>query len=450
MTASLPSDGKFAGYRLLRKLGTGSRADVFLASGSSGNVALKVFSAAVERELVGIEADALQRVDSPHGVRLLDIAGMGDELPFLVFAPIRRGSVVTLLRERPTLTRGEVVTVVAPIARLVGELHEAGAAHGNITAASVHLGERGEPVLLGFGHATLFAPGLTPAALDGVAAAVQDRHALGLLATTLVHRIDDASDDPGSLELLRWIDAAPTVFEFVDELQERLFDWAEAAPIVFGVTPGATSDVPARLGAANAESIESEGLPHWLPADLLEDPFGELKRRLATWARGVRRRYWVACGAVLAALLLALMFLPENSPHPPRSDPGRFTPAPAPTATPLPDDPALALPVLLRARSTCYRDLSVLCLDDVDEASSEAFTTDAAAIQQAQQGAELAPVAQRQSVVLVERIGDTALLSLAGNGKPASVLIIRTKAGWRIRDYLSGGPVTNSSPTPAG
>ena len=196
MTASLPTDATFAGYRLLRTLGSGSRAQVFLATGPSGAVALKVFSAQVGRDDAGTELDALGRVESPHLVRLLDVAGRGDEVPSLALEPVRRGSVAALLRDRVELERGEVVTLVAPIARLVTQLQRAGVAHGAIGAASVHLGDEGVPVLLGLGHARLFAAGLTPAALDDQPAAASDRRALGAFARTLIESGLNAMNAP--------------------------------------------------------------------------------------------------------------------------------------------------------------------------------------------------------------------------------------------------------------
>jgi hypothetical protein len=115
-------------------------------------------------------------------------------------------------------------------------------------------------------------------------------------------------------------------------------------------------------------------------------------------------------------------------------------------AAPLPDDPLLASKILLRARTNCFRDLSILCLDGVDEASSAAFASDAALIQQVQGGGELpnTVVAGGAQFTLVERLGDTALISLGAHSSPASILAIRTKGGWRIRDYVTGVQATST------
>ena len=103
------------------------------------------------------------------------------------------------------------------------------------------------------------------------------------------------------------------------------------------------------------------------------------------------------------------------------------------------DDPLAALPALLARRSDCFRDLSELCLSDVDEHGSSAWEDDRAAlsalVSQAQQPVLLAA----DDATLVQRLGDSALVSLGPGTEPASLLLLKGEAGWRIRDYLAGG-----------
>jgi eukaryotic-like serine/threonine-protein kinase len=454
------SDGTFAGYRLLRTLGVGSRSDVYLAAGSSGSVALKVFADGVDHDSVGIELEALGRLDSPHLVRLRDLTDSGNEFPALVLERVRRGSVAALLRDRDSLERGEVVTLLAPLARLVTELQLAGVAHGKIGAASVHLGDGGEPVLIGLGHATLFAAAAFPAALDAEPSAAADRDALAAFAVALLGRVRDAGRDPRAAELTQWIGAAPAVFEFPAALEERLFDWAEAMPIAFSRGGEAAPVVPGRIGVPGVVEARPEPQlssparvervrPHWLPNELLENPFGELRRRAGDLARGVRRPYWIVAALVGVGLVLALALIPAGNSSPTRVPPGTVAPRPLPTPSALPNDPLLALPLLLKSRETCFRNLSVLCLDDIDEASSAAFAADASAIQQIQEGGEIPKSVhiQAPSIALIERLGDSALFSLGSpstgeSGSPASVLMIRSESGWRIRDFLTGAQAT--------
>ena len=82
----------------------------------------------------------------------------------------------------------------------------------------------------------------------------------------------------------------------------------------------------------------------------------------------------------------------------------------------------------------------MLCLDAVGQLDSAALDADQRLVRELQDGAEtpaplLAPV---ERVILVERLGDTALLSLEGvtESQPSEVLIMKTAQGWRIRDYV--------------
>jgi serine/threonine protein kinase len=178
MTATTLPDELLAGYRLVRRLGSGARSQVYLGRGRDRTVALKVFASDVSRESVGAELDALGRHESPHLVRLLDIASDAEGTPILVLERLTQGSVATLLAERDDLECGEAVTILAPLAALVGELAAAGVAHGRLSTGSVHLGAEGQPVVLGLGHCELFERDGTMAALDVQPGAVADREAL--------------------------------------------------------------------------------------------------------------------------------------------------------------------------------------------------------------------------------------------------------------------------------
>ena len=119
------------------------------------------------------------------------------------------------------------------------------------------------------------------------------------------------------------------------------------------------------------------------------------------------------------------------------------TPTPIADPTPGPldgDDPVAALAVLLEQRERCVRDLSVLCLDGVLQAGSAAMARDAALIGEVQSGGEIGAHAVITAVeaTLVERLGDSALVSLGDvpKSQPASTLLMKGEAGWRIRGYL--------------
>lgn len=109
------------------------------------------------------------------------------------------------------------------------------------------------------------------------------------------------------------------------------------------------------------------------------------------------------------------------------------------------DEPVKAVRVLLRLRAGCLRAASVACLDGVDQAGSAALASDGQAARSSHQGDAAAPAVEagESAPSLVERRGDIALVAVVlteasahGNSKPASVLVVKGEAGWRIRQIF--------------
>jgi hypothetical protein len=108
----------------------------------------------------------------------------------------------------------------------------------------------------------------------------------------------------------------------------------------------------------------------------------------------------------------------------------------------LPEDPVEAAVLLLELRERCLRDLSLLCLDDVGQPDSAALTDDRMLIRDVQNGGEFPPGRILDGeLILVERLGDSALIDLPEGSDPASILLMRTADGWRIRDYIAAVPM---------
>ncbi|MCU1471386.1 MAG: hypothetical protein JWQ39_2535 [Glaciihabitans sp.] len=460
------------GYRLVRLLGAGSRADVYLGAGTLGSAAIKVFHPDILPGDFGRELDALGRVPRQHCVRLLDIATGPDGLPVPILERVHRGTLSFLLRERENIHPGEAVTLLAPLARTVAALHRSGVAHSRIGAGSVHLGSAGEPVLLRFGHCDLFESGSSIAALEANEAVHRDLGDLAALALLVLGATPHTTADTRVRTMLDWLSApAMTLLPgFAAELEERLFDLAEPLPISFERAGLAVTGVPARLTPVQASYVTDAGafasdldrapstpvtearsgaLHGIVRHAILTSPVEAVRTRVLALVRGVRKPVWAVAGAIAVALTLAIAFVPQGGSSratvvraPPAGDP--IPAAPIPTQSALPDDPVSALKLLLAARAACIRDRSVLCLDGVDEKSSGAFAGDAAIIESIQAGGELPAdaVPAAASPKLIELLGDSALISLGAKSNPASALMIKDEAGWRIRSFLSGKPVT--------
>jgi len=432
------------GYSLVRRLGEGVTASVFLGVAGTPDApltaAVKVYRAggrAGDREV-----EALGRVTHPHALALRDIATAPGGSVCLLLERLELGSLATLLAERSTIAAGEAVTILVPVAEALDTIHASGVAHGAISAGRVLFRATGAPVLAGFSHCSLFEPDLTPAELAERVDVRADRAALCALVRVVLGRVD-AGVEP----LLQWLDAVQAE-GYPDALGgplgDRLFELADALPVRFATDAPSSAAVPSRAvptaasepeTAARSTLLASIALPPWLDA---------MREKLTGSVGSVRRPLWWVFAAVAVALLAALVLVPDGeaersgSPSPPTET--EIPVDTVPTGPVTGDDPVAAVVVLLDLRERCLRDLSVLCLDDVLEPGSSALDRDAALIRAIQDGGEtsdaLALTSPQPS--LVERLGDSALVSLGADSKPASVLLMKGEAGWRIRGYVDG------------
>jgi hypothetical protein len=239
------------------------------------------------------------------------------------------------------------------------------------------------------------------AALDVQPGAVADREALAKMAIAVLGRVRDAGA-PRMTDLARWIEETPRAWEFPGELSERLFAAAEPLPISASTPPSGPIGRPSASGgprrilvAESSPPARTDNAVHgWMPgwaAELMTEGPDAVKRRVLDFVRGVRPRFWVIASGVALALILAISLVPAGTKADvaPAATPSRSTvpsELPIPSASALPADPLLAAAVLLKARQICLRDLSILCLDGVDEDSAGAFESDSTLIQKIEDG----------------------------------------------------------------
>lgn len=156
------------GYRLVRLIGSGVRAEVFLAvpAHAPGDpVALKVPLPGTTEASVLVEAEALDRARGDHVIALLDLATGPLGTPVLALERVAGPSLAHLISSRGRLAAGEAVTVLAPLHAAVSRLHAQGVAHGRIAADAVLFTAEGMPVLARFGATQLGDPGRSEAAM---------------------------------------------------------------------------------------------------------------------------------------------------------------------------------------------------------------------------------------------------------------------------------------------
>ncbi|KGJ72130.1 hypothetical protein GY21_17380 [Cryobacterium roopkundense] len=514
-----------AGYRVVRRLASTSRADVYLGHSSHAGdapVALKIFRPDADPE--SIEREVRTLCDSRPGrfVHLIDVATLPDARVCLVLERLNPQSLGRLLQDRKTLAPGEVVSILAPIVTTLSYLHEHGLAHGALDSGNVLLHPSGRPVVAGLG--SLHELPASPSAKISLLREDYDR--LAALLDDVLGHLDSACDaaaTQGATRLMADFRSAARCSPFrpaLGELERSLFEWNVAAPLKINLTgPAVTHVQPAALprGAepvavdrrgrhslptaqamrtpdvspvngwtwddlegtrrggeprsAGPNVVEAaQGLPRRLIARLLRTvrPTGRgaragvlelakrqalvaLSTRLVQSLRARRRPLSIAALIAASALVGALTLLPPGG----QASRGQIAApaAPLPEGVDLPDpaaplaiadDPVRAVPGLLTQRSACLEAASVVCLDTVDQSGSAAMTADSYDARQAQQGAAVGPIPSYESWVatLVERTGNMALVSLTppesmDQHKPASVLVVKGEAGWRVREIFT-------------
>lgn len=495
------------GYRLVRLLGSGERGEVYLGHADSADetatptAAIKVFRGDTSERSIGEEIGVLARTASPHLLRLCDAATAPDGRPCAILPRLSSMSLARLLADRSSLSAGEAITILAPLAGAIAGLHRAHAVHGAIRPGTVLFDGRGAPVLACFGRAGGFgtAGETTPATvaeLVGERRVAEDLTALAALAELVLGRVTGGIADARVSRLRDWLRASDPGAEagrFAEELAGRLFEMAPAGPIDFtrpigpgpGMVPGRmVASTPAPMPQSQPQSqSQSQPRAHAQPpratatasrgrvasvvvrllhkaAAIAPITAGRFER-----ARGVvttvRKPFWTAgvAGAVAMVVALFLVQLSGGANAAPgsaaasHSAVSRSASSSGATASTganrsgtdavLGDDPAAAAGALFRSREKCILKRSVLCLDGVDQPNSSALDDDRYLIRSLDGDAK---VGGEQSfagaeATLSERLGDSALLALQGGDPPvpegAALLIVKGPSGWRIRDFLA-------------
>jgi hypothetical protein len=388
----------------------------------------------------------------PHLLRPVDVL-VDDEGALVVVSDDVGGERLDRwARRRGTMSAGEAVTVLLPVLSAVAHLARRGTTLGSIGLDDVVLDDRGAPVLVG-GRTT--PPGATPpgTATEGAQALVE------AVARELSPR-DGAR--------LRGPEGAGVC---LDELVERVHDLAPAVPLPTvvpstgveeaGVAWRPPPDGPPRSGWTSVlpESALLDGVADWWEAVAAVPIVDRL--------RAVRPRFWVLAGLVAVSLVVGAAVVPRSS----RSDVSRSdtarpvatspadalaSPAVSPptpvTVVPVPDrapddpvsteeaavrgdDAVAAAAVLLRARVACLREPSTSCLAAVDQAGSPVASADSRMVDDLASAGDLVLPTVVESEV--QRLGETVLLACrTADDEPASVLVVRTEAGWRLREVL--------------
>jgi hypothetical protein len=153
-------DFSLPGYDVEELVGFGGSGEVWRARDSSTGelVALKRLrgdgATAVSAQQLQREAALLATVRHDHIVALRTVVLTSDGL-VLVLDYAEGGSLAAVLGVRGRLSGGEVVTIGAPLAQALADMHARGLTHGDVTPGNIVFDASGKPLLADLGVANL-------------------------------------------------------------------------------------------------------------------------------------------------------------------------------------------------------------------------------------------------------------------------------------------------------
>ncbi|WP_426561006.1 protein kinase domain-containing protein [Angustibacter sp. McL0619] len=308
--ADLAAPPEVPGYRVQRRIGGGASSVVWAAAprATGSQVAVKVVRAgpAADRELA-----VLRAVRHPHVLSLRDAVPLADGRLALVTDLLDGGSLASVVAARGRLRPGEVVTVVAPLAQALSELHAAGIQHGDLASGNVLFDRGGRPYLSDLGTVRLTGvarqevfgtPGfLDPVLLDGAPAGpASDVYGLGALAWFAL------CGEPPPTPMCRpsLASAAPQApAELVAAVQSALDPSPTSRPTPLELARALHAAVSAEPVWRPGGSPVDGGLTRRVAAQVLADPDDRAPRHRLHRTRRVRARpVSVACSAVALAV----------------------------------------------------------------------------------------------------------------------------------------------------
>lgn len=473
---------EIGGYRLVRRLGEGSAAVSWLARGGDESVVLRLYRDAVDDARIDVEIAARERLAGPHVPELLDLATGRDGRPVPIIAPVVGPLLVDVLaRSTAPLRAGHATTLLAPLAALLDAAHEVGATLGRLDPRAIRIDPTGAPVVVSLGRACA-APPLPVRFRDREPAIVDDLAQFARLCAEIVAVVDAreqpslraaverAAGSPAELELALFDAAAPLPLSSVldadpDQTQPRssahAIGWSTSRSLA------QERDVAApvlghrsRIGAAFGDAVGLLGLPESLVASARA-----VLGRASAAKGGVRpawvqartpRRGVVVVGVVGALALVAAIALgaledrQASTAAPPVSGPAITSGeadsavvenvAPDDIVEPSPEDWPVVVGALVDRWLACANESREGCEVGVvqsDSAAAELLSgSRGGAVDEA--GALAAWAAGERTIIVVDRMGAAAVVDLIeGETATASLLVLRSEAGWRIRAVLT-------------
>ncbi len=518
-----------AGYRLLRRLGSGERADVHLAvaaqptAGSPDEpepapalVVVRVYDRSADDDAIATEIHAMEHDPTATVPRLLDVATLPDGRACLVVERIGGRTLATMLDDAH-LSPGQVVTALAPLLVAVRELGSRGLVHARLAPSDVLVDEAGRPRLIGLG-ALERTDARVPASERTERARRAHAALLALMEVVVAASITPTRFEP-PIELARSMLLGRPFAPDHEAIERALFAVAEPVPLVIPMGSRAAGPLPSRMpavipgtgpvpfesevGALDgvrstdptqhaetgteappvvlsrrsaarclAELAQLPGIVDGLEGAPDEGVGAAARRRLLDWIR--RRPAVLATGGFIGtgALVLVLTAVPPAAAGDgdrAASEAVRGAPATAqaaPTSGPSTQtaigaadevvedaaavdgtdgsgevrpggtEPVEAAAALLEIRAGCLVGRDLACVASYAQPASPIEARDLAAIASGEPAA--AGTADLSAISVTSDLGDAVVLSVPaiGEREPASLLMMRSEAGWRLREWF--------------
>ena len=480
-----------AGYTIVRVLARSRRATLVLARHAGDPRALRIVAEEHDAAQLDREIDARARASPAHAAAMLDLATSDTGAPVVVLEHLSGPRLDELLDcRRGNLSAGEAVTLIVPLLEAVCAAHDRGLTYGGLTVEGVRLRSDGAPVITRFSAAR--AGAVLPEHLRGRGAEYRTDHdSARALAVVIARHV--ATPEVAPLLAVLDGDRAPDLDPGFRSTIAGLFECAEPTPVLIeagvGLDPergerGCGAREPGTLEPGGQQRGEARVRPEgrWLAPllrrlalpDSLAQTVLEVERRLAARGtavrtrsvRGVRPRMVVLGAAGALSVLLAMLLLNAGDPDVGTgATPGLTASTSQPSARPTPpgamgpvqrDEPIDAPEDHLAPEPEEW----VEVVGELVErwlSCREGETSTVCSHESAQQGssAEAALHAPGEYLVLalrrwsegdrelivVERMGAAVFVDLVGpETTTASLLLMRSEAGWRLRDVLVEPP----------
>ncbi len=322
-------DFSLPGYHVEELVGFGGSSEVWRARDAStgevvalkrlrGDAASASSTPQLQRQLER-EAALLATIRHDHVVALRSVVSTNDGL-VLVLDYAEGGSLAALLGVRGRLSAGEVVTIGAPLAQVLADIHARGLTHGDVTPGNIVFDQSGKPFLADLGVAKLVGDhagpiGRTPGYADPAPGGgpASDLHGLAAVCFSALAGVPPYSDADPMVALALGPLAPGVSAELVTAIEAGLHPdpAARPDPAAFGralfasCTPVAVRLAPGSLPVGGAATATTHVVPGAArAAGVFPDPESPRASRLHR-GRPVGRHRWSVDRRVLVRRVVA-------------------------------------------------------------------------------------------------------------------------------------------------